>query len=202
MLLHYLKIAVLNLLKYKTQSVISILGLAIGLACFALATLWVKYEQSYDAFHEDAERLYYVKADSSSIASNREFVLPYPLGKRLKDNHPEIEDYAVFNRVPNRLYTGNVRKEVNFISADSSFMNFMHIKIVAGNTHFMMKGSKEVAITEQMAVDEDGKMLKDVQTYYQLAQKRIEKIKAEDFFRNGKKENPADGLPVRAVRIE
>ena len=151
MLLHYLKIAVRNLLKYKTQSVISILGLAIGLACFALATLWVKYEQSYDAFHEDAERLYYVKADSSSIASNREFVLPYPLGKRLKDNHPEIEDYAVFNRVPNRLYTGNVRKEVNFISADSSFMNFMHIKIVAGNTHFMMKGSKEVAITEQMA---------------------------------------------------
>ena len=37
MLLHYLKVAVRNLLKYKIQSVISILGLAVGVACFALS---------------------------------------------------------------------------------------------------------------------------------------------------------------------
>lgn len=35
MLLHYLKIAWRNLLKYKTQSVISILGLAIGFTAFS-----------------------------------------------------------------------------------------------------------------------------------------------------------------------
>ena len=35
MILHYLKIAWRNLLKYRTQSVVSILGLAVGLACFA-----------------------------------------------------------------------------------------------------------------------------------------------------------------------
>ena len=37
MLLHYLKVAVRNLLKYKTQSAISIVGLALGFACFALS---------------------------------------------------------------------------------------------------------------------------------------------------------------------
>ena len=36
MIRHYLKIACRNLLKYKTQSIISILGLAIGFTCFAL----------------------------------------------------------------------------------------------------------------------------------------------------------------------
>ena len=35
MIAHYLKIAWRNLLKYRMQSVVSILGLAVGLACFA-----------------------------------------------------------------------------------------------------------------------------------------------------------------------
>ena len=54
MIHHYLKIAYRNLLKYRTQSIISIIGLAIGLACFALSTFWVQYEMTYDDFHKDA----------------------------------------------------------------------------------------------------------------------------------------------------
>ena len=40
MIQHYFKIAFRNILKYKAQSIISILGLAVGFTCFALATLW------------------------------------------------------------------------------------------------------------------------------------------------------------------
>ena len=50
MLKHYLKIAIRNLLKYRSQSFISILGLAIGFTCFALGTLWIHYEMTYDSF--------------------------------------------------------------------------------------------------------------------------------------------------------
>ena len=39
MIQHYFKIAFRNILKYKTQSIISILGLAVGFTCFALANL-------------------------------------------------------------------------------------------------------------------------------------------------------------------
>ena len=41
MLKHYIKIAFRNLWKYKTQSLISILGLAVGFACFALASFCI-----------------------------------------------------------------------------------------------------------------------------------------------------------------
>ena len=34
MITHYLKVAVRNLLKYRTQSIVSILGLAIGFALY------------------------------------------------------------------------------------------------------------------------------------------------------------------------
>ena len=52
MIQHYFKIAFRNILKYKTQSIISILGLAVGFTCFALANLWIHYEMTYDAYHE------------------------------------------------------------------------------------------------------------------------------------------------------
>ena len=38
MLKHYLTVAFRNLIKYKTQTVISIIGLAVGFASFALSS--------------------------------------------------------------------------------------------------------------------------------------------------------------------
>ena len=50
MIKHYLKVAFRNLAKYKVQSIVSILGLAVGFVCFALSTLWIRYEMTYDTF--------------------------------------------------------------------------------------------------------------------------------------------------------
>ena len=36
MIRHYLKIAFRNLIKYKTQTIISIIGLSVGFTCFAV----------------------------------------------------------------------------------------------------------------------------------------------------------------------
>ena len=66
MLYHYIKIAFRNLRKYRLQSVISILGLAIGFTCFALSSLWIRYELTYDTFREGVDRMYYVRAESET----------------------------------------------------------------------------------------------------------------------------------------
>jgi hypothetical protein len=52
MIKHYLKVAFRNLIKYKTQSLVSIIGLAVGFTCFALSVLWIRYEMTYDNFHD------------------------------------------------------------------------------------------------------------------------------------------------------
>jgi len=49
MFLHYLKIAWRNLCKYKTQTVVSILGLAIGFTAFAFTLSWIRYEMGTTA---------------------------------------------------------------------------------------------------------------------------------------------------------
>lgn len=66
MLYHYIKIAFRNLLKYKLQSFICIVGLAIGFTSFALSSLWIRYELTYDTFRKDADRIYYVRMESET----------------------------------------------------------------------------------------------------------------------------------------
>ena len=60
MIRHYFKIAFRNLLKYKAQTIISIIGLAMGFTCFALTVLWIRYEMTYDTFHEEADRIHLI----------------------------------------------------------------------------------------------------------------------------------------------
>jgi hypothetical protein len=55
MVKHYLKVSFRNLWKYKWQTFVSVVGLAIGFACFAMAMLWIRYEMTYDSFHKNAD---------------------------------------------------------------------------------------------------------------------------------------------------
>ena len=57
MIVHYLKIAWRNLLKYRMQSVVSILGLAVGMECYALSAFWIHYEMTYATLHRDEDSL-------------------------------------------------------------------------------------------------------------------------------------------------
>ena len=144
MITHYLKVAVRNLLKYKTQTIISILGLAVGFVCFALSAFWIRYEMTFDTFHEDAEQMYWV------IQKNGR-KLPFPLSKYLKEQFAEIEDYAVFNNWESKLTYNQNTSTINHILADSTFINMMNIHLLEGNVNFMNKGNNEIAITESYA---------------------------------------------------
>jgi len=60
MLKNYLKIALRNIIRYKGYSFINIAGLAVGLACSILISLWVIDELSYDQFYNNTDSLYRV----------------------------------------------------------------------------------------------------------------------------------------------
>ncbi len=60
---NYLKIALRNLRKNKTFSIINILGLAIGFFCFLLISIYVLDEVSFDKYNDKAERIYRINSD-------------------------------------------------------------------------------------------------------------------------------------------
>ena len=90
MLIHYLKIAWRNLLKYKTQNIISVLGLALGFTAFAFTMSWIRFERWYDKHNPDADRIYKVFQINDENESGVQYMLPTPL-KRLLEGFPEVE---------------------------------------------------------------------------------------------------------------
>ena len=57
---NYLKIAWRNLLRNKSYAFLNIFGLAVGLTCFILISIYVSHEWSYDKFHANYDNLYRV----------------------------------------------------------------------------------------------------------------------------------------------
>ena len=88
MITHFLKIALRNLLKYKTQTAISIIGLAIGLAFFIYGLHWLHYETSYDSFYPEAERSYLVYTQTEN---NKGGHSPHILTQFIREYCPEAE---------------------------------------------------------------------------------------------------------------
>ncbi|MDR0865696.1 MAG: ABC transporter permease [Candidatus Symbiothrix sp.] len=155
MIKHYLTVAIRNLLKYKIQSVISIIGLAIGFSCFALATLWIRYEMTYDTFHKDADRIYMVRNRNDFLNYSQIIAgLPYPMASYLKETFPEIDDvcnsgkgYSVFEANGEEYETGRI----SVIGADSAFLQFFNVKILEGNNDFILPESNNIALTADFA---------------------------------------------------
>ncbi len=55
---HYFKILIKNLLGNRLHTIINISGLALGLACCIVLTLFILGETGYDSYHENKENLY------------------------------------------------------------------------------------------------------------------------------------------------
>ena len=150
MIKHYLKVAFRNLIKYKTQSLVSIIGLAVGFTCFALSVLWIRYEMTYDNFHEGADRIYLVRAHYANEPGTSKFT-PYPLMKYLQDKMPEIEAITAFTAHHVKFRMEDTEQEIGMIAADSVFMNFFDIQLLKGTVNFLKCDGQEVAITKEFA---------------------------------------------------
>ena len=137
--------------KYKVQSLIGIIGLAVGFTCFALSVLWIHYERSYDSFHESSERLYLVRNKSNTDNSGFTPATPYPLASYLSETFPEIEDACNTSSHSTKIEVDGITHETFQASADSSFMRMFNIEITTGNLDFLVPNSKKVAITEEFS---------------------------------------------------
>src|SRR5699024_3753319 len=100
MLKNYLKIAFRKLYKNKVDSIISIGGLAVGIACCLLLVAYVQFEWSFDEIHKKADRIYrvftqYVETEGNNNAS---IGTSYPLAAAIEATIPEAEEVVRWRR--------------------------------------------------------------------------------------------------------
>lgn len=151
MILHYLKVAIRSLMRYKVQNIISILGIAVGFVCFAFSMIWIRYELSYDTFHRGADRMYVVYNELDLGLTDISYDLYYPLARVIKNSFPEVEDAAAF--VNCLSFAGISPQKGNpsmMIRVDSAFINMFDIKLLSGSWSFL-NNQEEVAVTKEFA---------------------------------------------------
>ena len=153
MIKSYLKIALRNLWRNKSFSVINIAGLAIGMAAAILILLWVQNELSYDCFYKKTDRislLYSRDMNNGKIdVWNRTAAL---LSPTLKKDYPEVEDVARFSNVYFLVNAGEKHINLRGAFADSSFLSILNFPLLKGNAKTALNDNHSIVITQKLAV--------------------------------------------------
>lgn len=157
---NYIKIAVRNTLRNKLFTAINILGLAVGMACFVLITLWVRDELSFDKFHANKDELYLLTIRHPFIDVLDPNV-PYALAPLMASEFHEIEEYTRIVELTEtmtcsfhyRSADGQQKKfyEDKVWLVDSCFFSMFSFPIVAGNPETALSIPNSVVITEDIA---------------------------------------------------
>ena len=156
MLTNYLKIAWRNMLRNRSYSLINILGLALGLACFMFIMIYVQDEQSYDKFHENGDRIYRVGLDRQYPGRVRQYaIIPHSYAEVMDSDLPEVEGATrLFFFTGNRLILRvgeQLFEEENVMWADSNFFDFFSIPLLQGDPSTCLTEPNTVVLTESYA---------------------------------------------------
>ncbi|MCP4723779.1 MAG: FtsX-like permease family protein [bacterium] len=146
MIKNYVTIAVRNLIRNKTYSILNIGGLAVGIAVFIMIGLYVQFELSYEKHHAYADRIY-------TIASGDQAVTPNPLAEALAEDFPEVEAATrligpgeCVIRYKDKQFNGD-----NWCWADENIFDVFTFEIVSGDNTTALRDPYTVIISEKIA---------------------------------------------------
>jgi len=153
MLKNYLKIALRNIKDQKGYSFINILSLAVGLTCCMLILLYIRYEFSYDRYHEDARYIYRTVREEKGrpVWFNSS---EHPLAAALKEDFPEVvkatrvkrnDEYGAVE------YKSKLFNEDRIYYADQDFLEMFTFPLVSGDRETALTEPFSVLLTQEMA---------------------------------------------------
>ena len=160
MIYNYLKIAFRNLFRNKLYSIITITGLAIGLAGFVLIGLYVRKETSYDTFFARAPSIYRLntKVDVNEM-QNTYSAAHYPAAHDMVEEYPEVTNAltlyssVIFQGVvPKIKYEEKVFSEKNLYFTDSSFFSFFDFPLAYGEAKNAFAETNSMVLTHETSV--------------------------------------------------
>lgn len=149
MILHYLKVALRNLWKYRTHSLISVLCLAVGITFYTVMSLFVYAGITSHMDLPDVERRVYLRANKAWMTLEH---IDYLHSLHIE----EMDSLTVnsFSEIPTEVacidqYQRELPYMANYIRVNGRYFPNYNLKVVAGDTR-MLKDD-EVVIHENFA---------------------------------------------------
>lgn len=157
MLQNYLKIALRNLARNKSYSLINILGLSLGVACCLLLALYIQDEMSYDKHHARLDDLYRITTQfQSDKGLDKLRTTSPPIAMTLRDEIPEIESAVRVLNPPGVArnlikYEDNLLYETDGFIADSTLFEVLTYEVTEGNPGKALVEANSVVISDKLA---------------------------------------------------
>lgn len=157
MIKNYITVALRNLWRNKTFTVINIAGLAVGLAVFLLIFEYIGSEWGANRFHKNYERLYRMTATSRN--GDQEYNFAPGLASAITQKIPSVESFVrvtdelgsgVLNVNDGSNNGGNPFREENIRYTDGDFFSVFSFPVVNGTAS--LDKPKTMALSEKMAV--------------------------------------------------
>lgn len=176
---NYLKVARRNLLKHRSYTLLNILGLSVGLACFLFIWMYVNHELNYDKHFANYDRIYRISVTGKMEGSLlNQAVTAAPLANVLRTEVPGVVNATRIGRFGDWLvrYKDKRFNETGVLFADSCVFEIFNFKFISGDPQTALSKPNGVVISEKTAqryfADEDpvGKLLRieSDSTYYKV----------------------------------
>lgn len=155
LILRNLKAAFKHLLKFKSHTVYSLVGLVIGLACVFIISAWTIQELRFDRFHYQSDHIYMMTTDIKDNTGNinRFPETPPPLAATLEERIPQIETglHFLYLYGGRSIGTEEITFEEEGIAATPEFLEVFNFQLLSGvsedltepNTIFLSKSLAE-----------------------------------------------------------
>ncbi len=151
---YYFKIAIRNILRNRLYSLINIIGLGVGISAFLLILIFVKYERSYDTFHNESDRIYRLRYERSSAEGESVKFASCcpPAAIRIRELYPEVETIARLFRYRATVIFGD-RKfyEERMYFAESQIFEIFNFEMITGDPNTGISDANCAFISESYA---------------------------------------------------
>ena len=143
----YFKVSFRNMAKNKAQSLLNIMGLAIGIACCVIILTHVRHQTSFDKNIPQVEDIYRV------TINGRGPYTPAQLVKYMKADYPEILNGTRLGGLGEVVIKQGDQfiKQQNVLMADSTFFDLFPNTFIRGEAKTALNGPNDVVLTESMA---------------------------------------------------
>lgn len=158
MFLSYIRIAIRSFQRQKFYASLNVVGLSLGIAASMLIFQYVRYERSFDSFHERAKDIYRIQYNLWQNGQiNFESAMAVPaVGPALKSNFPEVEEYTRLYPASGILsYIDSTQGHVSYredrmMWADSSLFKVFDFRMIIGNAG-SLKAPNTLLLSESTA---------------------------------------------------
>ena len=154
---NYVVISFRNFRKNAGFSLLTLVGLAAGLACFILILAYARFETSYDRFHEKTGRIYRLtSAEAPPGDKPSEFEANHPslLAPLLKQEFPEVRHAArVFVRTDIQavLQAGDKKFTQSGLIVDQDFLEVFTFPLTRGDKDSALSAPGSIVLTTSTA---------------------------------------------------